>query len=81
MTTVKMLTTVDNPWNPHTHFDEWYHWDETHGYYTSGLLAREAFISYELSESLKQAALEAAMEDIVANNFSGRHVIVTAEVD
>ena len=79
--TVSMLTTIDNPWSPFTHFKEWYLWDETHGYYTSGLLARITFSSYELSESDQDAAREKAMDDIVAMNVSGKHIKVTKYAD
>lgn len=33
-----MLTTVDNPWNPFTHFREWYVYDIMHGYHTLSYL-------------------------------------------
>ena len=35
-----MITTIDNPYNPFTQFDEWYAFDEGKGYCTSGYLAR-----------------------------------------
>jgi len=34
-----MATTIDNPYNPFTHFDEWYVYDQSHGYNTCGLVA------------------------------------------
>jgi len=37
-----MLTTIDNPFNPFTQFDEWKDFDETQGYYTCPYLARIA---------------------------------------
>ena len=36
-----MLTTVDNPWNPFTQFDEWYIFDEVEAsHHTCGYIAR-----------------------------------------
>ena len=69
-----MLTTIDNPFNPHTQFDQWMNWDEQKGYHTSGLLARETYTSYELPESMLKRAMEDAIADIVAVNYSGVHI-------
>lgn len=35
-----MLTTIDNPFNPHTQFDEWYQYDITKGQDCCGLISR-----------------------------------------
>ncbi len=40
MATVSMLTTLDNPFDPFSQFDEWYAWDERAGYHTTSFLAR-----------------------------------------
>lgn len=68
-----MLTTVDNPYDPNTQFDEWYAWDEAAGYHTLSLLARIARVSDELSEADMDAAIEAAIQEIVSVNASGVH--------
>jgi hypothetical protein len=44
-----MLTTIDNPFNPFTQFDEWNAFDTQQGYYTCAYLARIAKVSDELS--------------------------------
>lgn len=72
-----MLTTVDNPYNPFTEFDEWYRFDTSAGYYTSALLARIVRTSDELSEADDSAAIEAAIDEIVHENVSGMHRKVT----
>lgn len=74
-----MLTTKDNPWDPFDHFDEWRIWDETHGYFTSAFLARVAKVSDDLSEAQVRTALTQAMEEIVRENVSGMHMVVTKE--
>lgn len=73
MSTLHMLTTVDNPHNPWTHFDEWYAYDEAAGYHTTGLLARITITSDELSEADQSAAIEAAIDEIVRFNVLGVH--------
>ena len=45
-----LLTTEDNPWNPFTHWDEWYTFDESAGHHTCGLVARFSLSTSELSE-------------------------------
>lgn len=59
------LTTVDNPYNPFTHFDDWYAFDESKGYCTSGYLARIAKTSDELSEAMNNDAIDEAMDQII----------------
>lgn len=66
-----MLTTVDNPNDPFTNFDEWYAWDEAAGYHTTGYLARIIFTSNELSEADESTAAEAAIDEIVEMNVLG----------
>lgn len=73
-----MLTTLDNPWNPWSHFDEWYAYDEQAGYHTSSLLARVTITSLELSEADQDLALEYAIDEICQENVLGiyRKVLV-----
>ena len=68
-----MLTTVDNPFDPFTQWDEWYTWDATAGYHTPGLLARIAQSSDELSDADQAAALRNAIDEIIEENVSGMH--------
>jgi hypothetical protein len=71
-----MLSTSDNPWNPFTHFKEWYSWDMAHGYNTSGLLDRVAKTSMDLSDADFERAIEDAIDEIVKYNVSGVHIKV-----
>lgn len=66
-----MLTTIDNPFDPSTQYDEWYAWDVEHGYYTSAYLARIAKTSDELSETDQDLAIEDAIDEIVRENVLG----------
>ena len=72
-----MLTTVDNPWNPFTNYDEWYAFDNAKGYDTPSLLARLANVSLDLSDLDFQLAVRQAMDEIVQLNVSGMHTLVS----
>lgn len=68
---VHMLTTIDNPYNPFTHFDEWYEWDERSGYNTTQLLARLTLSSPDLSDADQSIAIEDAIDELVRENITG----------
>ena len=46
---VPYLTTLDNPFDPSTEFQEWYAFDRLMGYNTVELLARRTFTSPNIS--------------------------------
>ena len=73
MTKDAMLTTVDNPWNPYTNWDEWLQYDEAAGYYSLSLLGRVVVTSDELSDSEQDEAISAAIDEVVQENVSGIH--------
>lgn len=66
-----MLTTVDNPYDPFTHFDEWFAYDNLKGYNTCGYLARVAKTSNELSDKLNSLAINDAIDEICKYNWLG----------
>lgn len=72
-----MLTTLDNPYNPFTQYDEWYALDRYLGHYTPEYLARVAIVSDGLSPADQQLAIEDAIAEIVALNFNGLYARVT----
>lgn len=76
-----MLTTIDNPYNPFTQFDQWYSYDLSHGYDSLGLLARIARTSDDLSEADQVDAIELAIEEIITENVSGLHRSVESASD
>ena len=58
-----MATTIDNPYNPFTHFDEWLVYDQTKGYNTCQLVAyfndasrfmEDEDYEYETNEAINQ---------------------------
>ena len=74
---VYMLTTVDNPVNPFTSFNEWYHRDLALGHNTMGLLARIAAVPSDLSDMDRDNAIAAAIDEIARLNVTGMHRKVT----
>lgn len=76
-----MLSTIDNPYNPFTHWEEWLQYDEDKGYYSLPLLARCTITSDELSESDQLLAVEYAIDEIIRENVSGIHVKVYPDQD
>ena len=68
-----MLTTVDNPFDPFTQWQEWFAWDEAAGYHTCSLLARVAVVNEELSDLELRLELQDAIDEIVRENVSGVH--------
>lgn len=72
----QMITTVDNPFDPFTQFDEWFAWDEAAGYHTSSLLARVVRTSDALSEADQEVAYLDAITEIAKENVSGVHRLV-----
>jgi hypothetical protein len=66
-----MLTTVDNPYDPFTQWDDWFLWDQTAGYHTPGLLARIARSSNELSDADQYVIIQDAIDEIVRENVLG----------
>ena len=66
-----MLTTVDNPFDPFTQWDEWKRFDEDMKYYTCEYLARIAKTSDDLSDADNESAIEDAINEIVSLNILG----------
>lgn len=76
-----MLTTIDNPFDPFTQYDEWYQMDVRLGHNTSSFLARIIRTSDDLSEADQDAALEQAIDEIVKENVSGLYRKVELKLD
>lgn len=78
MATEHMLSTVDNPWNPFTQFDEWNEFDERAGYFTTQYLARLTLSSPDLSEADQSIAIESAIDEAIKENILGIYKKVAA---
>lgn len=71
-----MISTLDNPFNPHTQFDDWNSYDIQNGYNTCSYLDRIANVSNELSDQEQIAAINRAVEEIFRLNLTGNYIIV-----
>lgn len=65
------ITTIDNPFNPFTQFDEWKQFDEEKGYFTLEYLARIAKTSMDLSDAQNDYEIDQAIEEIIRLNVLG----------
>lgn len=74
-----MLTTRDNPWDPFTHFDEWFAFDESHGYCSCGLLARISTSTDDLSDDLENKQNEQAIDEIIRYDFENKYKKVSRD--
>lgn len=74
-----MLSTLDNPYNPHHEWDRWLTWDHDHGYHSSEYLARIAKTSEELSETDYELAIQDAIDEIVQEDIIGVYIKVDAK--
>lgn len=68
---VMMVTTIDNPYDPFTQFDDWKAFDEYKGYYTCEYLARIADTSPDLSDVEYSLEMNRAIEEICRINPLG----------
>ena len=74
-----MLTTVDNPYDPFTQYDEWYNFDTRAGYNSAQFLARVVRTSDELSEADQSLAIEQGIDEIVRENVLGIYRKVSSD--
>lgn len=59
------ITTVDNPYNPITQFDEWFAFDMDKGYNTCAYLDRVARTSDAFSDTENDREIERAIDEII----------------
>lgn len=66
-----MVTTIDNPYNPFTQFEDWKAFDEYKGYYTCEYLDRVSNTSPELSDEEYSLEIAHAVDEICRINPLG----------
>lgn len=69
-----MLSTVDNPFNPFTNFEEWLEFDKEKGYGTCEYLARIVPFSEDGSESEKLTAIQKGIDEIIEADDLGLYI-------
>lgn len=67
------VTTLDNPWNFFTNFDEWNAFDQQKGYNTCAYVARICMASNEMSEEERENEIEHAVDEICRLNLTGNY--------
>lgn len=72
-----MITTLDNPYNPFTQYEEWLALDTARGYFSPGLLARYTITSNELSSQDQAKAILEGINDLIRENPFGMYRKVT----
>ncbi len=76
-----MLTTVDNPYDPFTQFDDWYAFDTLQGYNTCAYLARICYPSDSMGPEFNAFEIERAIDEAVKFNVIGVYKKVVKKVE
>lgn len=71
-----MLSTTDNPFNPWTHYDQWFDWDTSRGYNTASYLATVVQLINANGRVSDDDALALAIDDILEFNITGNYLLV-----
>lgn len=74
-----MLTTIDNPYDPFTQFEEWNAYDMQKGYHTCSYLARVTTSTDEFGDLIENESIDRAMNEIVDLNLIGLYKKVHPE--
>lgn len=72
----KMLTTIDNPYDPHDDYVKWLTWDRENGYDTQEYLARIANVSPEMEDDEIDSLIDQAMTEIIVNDTLGNYILI-----
>lgn len=67
------VTTMDNPYDYWTQFDEWYAYDIEKGYNTCDYVARIALTNNEMSDADYSRAVNDAVDEILRLNITGNY--------
>ena len=79
--TTHLLTTVDNPYDPFTQFEDWYEWDRQAGYHTPSYLDRVMLHGEGFSEEEEEEFFNEAIDDIISNDVFELYKKVSKEVE
>ena len=72
-----MLTTVDNPYDPHKEYSKWSEWDEVNGYFTSQYLARMMPVGAdEIDDESYDELQKQIVYEIILKDSEGRYKII-----
>jgi len=71
-----MLSTIDNPYDPFTQWDEWLSFDIFNGHRTCEYLDRVCVTSDDLSDSVQKEDILNAMNTIIKEDPLGIYILV-----
>lgn len=71
-----MVTTIDNPWNPFTHYREWLSYDMQNGYFTDQWMYALTKTSNDLRDEEIQEQIDAGVTRLLELDPYGLHVKV-----
>lgn len=74
-----MLTTIDNPYDPSTQFDEWFNFDTQKGYNSCAYLARVAKLNSTMTDIEQTLETELAIDQIVKFDPLGIYIKVESK--
>ena len=74
-----MLTTIDNPFNPFTDYDEWLAFDTQQGYYSCNLLARFSIVSDSLSDVQNLQLITEAIDEVIDTDLTNKYIKVSRD--
>ena len=73
----QLITTIDNPINPHTDFDNWYNYDvHVLGYRTYERLARMSATSTQLPDPVNEEELDQAIQLLLETDVLGVYYLL-----
>lgn len=75
------ITTIDNPFDPFTQFDQWLTYDLEKGYNSCAYLARIARTSEQFSDEENEIEIERAIDEIILYDPLNIYRKVYNEVD
>ena len=71
-----LLSTLDNPYDPFTQFNEWNQYDILKGYNTLAYLGRVTNFPEEATESEKNDVIDSAIAQAIELNITGNYIKV-----
>lgn len=78
---VSRLTTIDNPFDPFTQFEQWFAFDEQMGYHTCALLGRVSAPTLSLSEADYQEDTNNAIDEVLRHDYANVYKKVSKEIE
>ena len=72
----RLLTTIDNPFNPHTHWEAWLRWDADMEYHTPQYLARISNVIEGDSDATIDEKIASAKEEILDNDILNIYTLI-----